>query len=169
MGDATDGSALHGTVKYRALITDFDGVHTDNSVFLDQDGREFVRCSRADGLGIEMLRARGLRLMILSREENPVVAARARKLKMDVLHNIKEKLPVLDEWRLGEGLEWSEIVYIGDDVNDLECIKACGLGVAPKNGHPDVLSAADLCLDKKGGDGALRELCDYLIKNDLKA
>ncbi|WP_150526525.1 KdsC family phosphatase [Roseibium sediminis] len=166
MADRSSGLATR-TLRYKALVTDFDGVHTDNSVFVLEDGREFVRCSRADGMGLEMLRSRGLRLLILSREENAVVSARARKLRMEVAHNIKDKLPALDEWRRSNDLEWSEMIYIGDDVNDLDCMKACGLAAAPANARPEILAVSDVHLKKSGGDGALRELSDYLISNEL--
>lgn len=153
--------------QIRALITDFDGVHTDNSVFLDMDGREFVRCSRADGMGIEMLRRRGLKLLILSRESDGVVAARARKLKMECAHDVKDKLPVLDGWRQRNGLSWQELAYIGDDINDIECLEACGFSAAPGNARPEVKDICQVVLRCSGGEGALRELCDHLIDSAL--
>lgn len=156
-----------GREQIRALITDFDGVHTDNSVFLDMDGREFVRCSRADGMGIEMLRRRGLKLLILSRESDGVVAARARKLQMECAHNVKDKLPVLDAWRQRNGLSWQELAYIGDDINDLECLEACGFSAAPRNARAEVKDVCQVVLESSGGEGALRELCDHLIDSAL--
>ncbi len=159
------GASARAQIK--ALITDFDGVHTDNSVFLDMDGREFVRCSRADGMGIEMLRGRGLKLLILSRESDGVVAARARKLQMECAHNVKEKLPVLDAWRRRNGLSWQELAYIGDDINDLECLEACGFAAAPRNARHEVKEVCQVVLTCAGGDGALRELCDHLIERAL--
>ena len=159
------GAAARAQIK--ALVTDFDGVHTDNSVFLDMDGREFVRCSRADGMGIEMLRRRGLKLLILSRESDGVVAARARKLQMECAHDVKDKLPFLDAWRQRNGLSWQELAYIGDDINDLECLEACGLSVAPCNARAEVKEVCQIVLKCSGGDGALRELCDHLIDSAL--
>lgn len=153
--------------QIRALITDFDGVHTDNSVFLDMDGRELVRCSRADGMGIEMLRRRGLKLLVLSRESDGVVAARARKLQMECAHDVKDKLPFLDAWRQRNGFSWQELAYIGDDVNDLECLEACGVSAAPSNARPEVKEICQIVLRRSGGDGALRELCDHLIDSAL--
>lgn len=159
------GAAARAQIK--ALVTDFDGVHTDNTVLLDMDGREFVRCSRADGMGLEMLRARGVKLLVLSRESDGVVAARARKLQMECAQNVKEKLPVLDDWRQRNNLSWQELAYIGDDINDLECLAASGLPVAPSNARPEVKDICKIVLQSAGGNGALRELCDHLIERKL--
>ncbi len=156
-------------IRIKALVTDFDGVHTDDKVTVDADGKELVRCSRADGMGIEMLRGKGLALLILSREQNAVVRARASKLKMDVQHHVTDKLPALDAWRKGLGIEWSEIAYIGNDINDVECMQACGLSFCPADAHRSARSVADIVLVNRGGDGAIREMSDYLLANDLLA
>jgi YrbI family 3-deoxy-D-manno-octulosonate 8-phosphate phosphatase len=158
-----------GSVRIRALVTDFDGVHTDDRVIVQQDGSEAVRCSRRDGMGIEILRERGLHLLILSREQNPVVGARAAKLKIEVQHHIREKLPALDDWRRDKGLEWHEIAYVGNDVNDVDCMKACGFSFAPADAHDSARSIATVVLGRDGGNGALRELCDYLVCNKMVA
>lgn len=151
----------------KALVTDFDGVHTDDRVIVNQDGSEAVRCSRSDGMGIEFLRNRGIKTLILSREKNPVVSARAAKLQMDVLHHIANKLPALDAWRSENCLGWSEIAYVGNDVNDLECMKACGLSFAPSDAHPEAKAVATRVLGKAGGNGALREVSELLTSQDL--
>ncbi|AUX80452.1 acylneuraminate cytidylyltransferase [Sinorhizobium fredii] len=162
-----DPHRLSPNSKIKALITDFDGVHTDDCVIVNQDGSEAVRCSRSDGMGIEMLRNRGLKMLILSREQNPVVKVRAAKLKMDVLHHICDKLPALDAWRSEHRLDWAEIAYIGNDINDLDCMKVCGMSFAPSDAHPEAKAISTMVLRKSGGNGALRELSDYLISNDL--
>ncbi|KJF71935.1 acylneuraminate cytidylyltransferase [Agrobacterium arsenijevicii] len=154
-----------GSIK--ALVTDFDGVHTDDSVFVDQDGTESVRCSRSDGMGLELLRNAGLRLLILSREQNAVVKARANKLRMEAMYHIHDKLPALGKWRLENALEWSEIAYIGNDINDVECMKACGSSFAPSDAHQSAKEVAHMVLSRPGGNGALRELSDYLLTNRL--
>lgn len=155
--------------KIKALVTDFDGVHTDDKVTLHENGHESVRCSRSDGMGIELLRDRRVKLLILSREENPVVRSRAKKLKMAVQHHVKDKLPALDAWRIENQLEWSEIAYIGNDINDLDCMKASGISFCPADAHSSARSIATVVLRRPGGDGALRELSEYLIANDLIA
>lgn len=158
-------SATNTVVK--ALVTDFDGVHTDDKVIVHQDGTESVRCSRSDGMGIEMLRNLSLPILILSREHNSVVRARADKLKVEVMHQVADKLPTLDRWRREQGLEWSEIAYIGNDINDIECMKACGLSFCPSDAHDSVRRVATIVLTKPGGNGALRELSEYLIERKL--
>lgn len=160
-------SPLAGQI--RAVVTDFDGVHTDDRMLVDQDGREAVFCSRRDGMGIERLRDRGVRLLILSKEANPVVRARAAKLEMPVQNQVDDKLPALDAWRIEHGLEWSEIAYIGNDINDVACMSACGLAFSPSDAHPDALEAADIVLEASGGKGALREMSDTLIARQLIA
>ncbi|MCM2435385.1 acylneuraminate cytidylyltransferase [Agrobacterium rosae] len=164
--DALENPPAHaGEIK--ALITDFDGVHTDDRVLVNQDGSESVTCSRSDGMGIERLRGAGTKLLILSRESNTVVTVRAQKLKMEVMHHVTEKLPVLDSWRQENGLEWSEIAYIGNDINDVDCMEACGLSFCPSDAHETAKNVADKVLDKAGGHGALRELSDYLISHSI--
>lgn len=156
-----------GFVKIKALITDFDGVHTDDRVIVHQDGTESVRCSRSDGMGIEFLRNRGLGILILSREQNSVVRARANKLKIDVIHQVSDKLPTLDAWRLARELDWTEIAYIGNDINDLDCMQACGISFCPADSHAQIKNAATVVLERPGGHGALRELSEYLIDHQL--
>ncbi|WP_105385824.1 acylneuraminate cytidylyltransferase [Neorhizobium alkalisoli] len=153
--------------KLKALVTDFDGVHTDDLVIVNQDGSESVRCSRSDGMGLEILRKAGLKLLILSREENPVVRTRANKLRMDVQHHVLDKMSGMTTWRLENNLEWDEIAYIGNDINDLECMEKCGLSFAPSDAHHDICKIADIVLTRPGGKGALRELSEYLISNKL--
>jgi N-acylneuraminate cytidylyltransferase len=152
---------------FKALVTDFDGVHTDDLVTVHQDGTEAVTCSRADGMGIELLRKSGLKLLILSKETNPVVQARAAKLKMEVQGSVEGKLAALDVWRQANGLEWSEVVYIGNDINDRECMQACGFAAAPADARPEICDLAHLVLDRPGGKGALRALSDYLLTQRL--
>lgn len=154
-------------MRIKAVITDFDGVHTDDRVTLDQDGRELVTCSRRDGLGLELLRKRDVKLMILSKEANPVVRARAAKLKMPVMNQVEDKYSVLETWRQEHGLEWQDMAYIGNDVNDVDCMRACGLSFAPADAHLTALEVADRVLNANGGMGAVREMCDYLISMDL--
>jgi YrbI family 3-deoxy-D-manno-octulosonate 8-phosphate phosphatase len=155
--------------QIRAVVTDFDGVHTDDRVLVSQDGQEAVFCSRRDGMGIERLRDKGIRLLILSKEANPVVRTRAAKLKMPVQNHVDDKLSALEAWRNEHGLAWDEIAYIGNDINDVACMTACGLAFCPADAHPDALGVADIVLDASGGKGALREMSDYLIARQLVA
>jgi len=150
--------------KVAALVMDFDGVLTDNRVSVDQDGRESVQCSRADGMGLELLRKVGLPLLVLSKEENPVVAARCKKLRVRCEQGIEAKLPALHAYCAELGIALENVVYVGNDINDLECLRAVGCGVAVADAHPEALSAARLVLAAKGGEGAVRELCEMILE-----
>ncbi len=149
--------------RIRALVTDFDGVHTDDTVSVDEDGRETVRCSRSDGMGIERLRQAGMPILILSKETNAVVARRAEKLKLPVIHGENDKLLALRKWADENGIDLDTICFVGNDVNDIACMQAAGLAVAPRDARREALAVADLILDKAGGKGAVREICEKLL------
>jgi N-acylneuraminate cytidylyltransferase len=147
----------------RLFVLDFDGVFTDNRVQVGQDGREYVTCSRGDGLGIERLRRKGIEAVVLSTETNPVVGARCRKLNLPFVQGMSDKglaLRALTESR-GVGLE--EIAFVGNDVNDLECLRLARAAVVPADAHPEALREADLVLSSRGGHGAVREVCELAI------
>ncbi|MER5324298.1 N-acetylneuraminate synthase family protein [Streptosporangium roseum] len=146
-----------------AVITDFDGVHTDDRAYVDQDGREMVAVSRSDGMGIALLRRSGVKLMIMSTEHNPVVAARARKLDVPVLQGLTDKRTVLRDWLAIEGLDPARVAYIGNDVNDLGPMSDVGWPVTVPDAHPRVRAAARTVLTRPGGAGAVRELCDRVL------
>lgn len=146
-----------------ALIMDFDGVFTDNSVFVLEDGREAVQCHRGDGMGLTMLKDKGIPLFVLSMEINSVVKARCKKLGIEVQHNISDKLPTLLEWTKSHGIALRDVIYIGNDINDLECMNAVGCSVAVADAVPEVLNTARIVLRSNGGKGALRELAEMLL------
>ena len=159
-----DGQSLGDFApRCKAIVFDFDGVLTDNAVFVEQTGTESVRCDRRDGYGFGLAKAAGVRTLILSKERNRVVAARAEKLDCEVIHGVDEKPIVLEGWLNNNGMDWSEIAYVGNDLNDLQCIINAGLGVAVSDAFPEVLDAADLVLTRPGGHGAARELIDRLL------
>jgi YrbI family 3-deoxy-D-manno-octulosonate 8-phosphate phosphatase len=143
-----------------AVITDFDGVHTDDRAYVDSDGREMVLVSRSDGMGVSLLRRAGVKVLVMSTEHNPVVAARARKLGVPVLQGLADKRTVLRDWLSIEGLDPARVAYVGNDVNDLGPMSEVGWPVAVPDAHPRVRAAARVVLSKAGGDGAVRELCD---------
>jgi YrbI family 3-deoxy-D-manno-octulosonate 8-phosphate phosphatase len=147
-----------------AVVLDFDGVLTDDAVTVDQDGRESVRCSRSDGLGLEALRKAGVPLLVLSKEQNPVVAARCKKLQIRCAQGIDSKLPVLRAFCAELGVPLEHTVYVGNDVNDLECLAAVGCGVAVADAHPRAKLQASIVLEAAGGLGAVRELCDLILE-----
>lgn len=149
-----------------AIVFDFDGVHTDDSVLTFSDGTEAVLAKRGDGLGVERLRRSGIPAIVVSKERNPVVAARCRKLQLDVLQGVDDKLPALREWAGSAGIDLASVVYLGNDINDLDCLLAVGCGVVVADAHPDVLPAAQIVLDAAGGRGAVRELIDLVLDRD---
>jgi len=146
------------------LVLDFDGVLTDDRVYLNQEGKETVAAHRGDGMGIARLKETGVEVMILSTEKNPVVQARGKKLKIPVYQGIDEKGKKLQEIIQEKGFSADQIVYVGNDVNDLPCFPLVGLAVAVADALPAVKDQAGLVLSKNGGYGAVREICDLIIE-----
>jgi YrbI family 3-deoxy-D-manno-octulosonate 8-phosphate phosphatase len=148
----------------RAVIFDFDGVMTDDAVFILSTGEEAVRASRSDGMGISRLkRETSIRTLVLSTERNPVVEKRCAKLQMECLQGIDDKPAVLDTWLSDAAIDRAHVVYMGNDLNDLECMSMVGFSVAPADAHPTIRKIANLVTTRRGGDGAVRELCELLI------
>jgi N-acylneuraminate cytidylyltransferase len=146
------------------LVLDFDGVLTDNRVWTDQDGRETVAANRSDSLGLELLRKAGVPSLVISKEVNPVVAARCRKMKVEYLQGIDDKATVLAQLLHERGLDAAHVVYVGNDTNDLPCFPIAACAIAVADAHPAVLRAADIVLALRGGHGAVREVCDLLLQ-----
>jgi N-acylneuraminate cytidylyltransferase len=147
----------------RALITDFDGVHTADTAYVDQTGHESVRVSRSDGYGVAELRRAGVPFLILSKERNPVVAARAAKLGVDHLQGIDDKITALSAWLTERGIDRRDVAYLGNDVNDLGPMSLVGWPAAVADAHPQVRAAARVILNRSGGNGAVREICDRIL------
>jgi YrbI family 3-deoxy-D-manno-octulosonate 8-phosphate phosphatase len=153
-----------------AVVLDFDGTQTDDRVLIDAEGREFVAVHRGDGLGIAALRdTTDLRLLILSTEQNPVVAARARKLRVPVLHGIDRKDLALKQWCEEQGIAPERVLYVGNDVNDLPCFALVGWPVAVAQAHDVVRGAARAVTTTPGGEGAIREIAAWLLGPTLSA
>jgi N-acylneuraminate cytidylyltransferase len=146
------------------LVFDFDGVFTDNRVYVLEDGREAVACSRGDGMGLSLLRQAGVPMMVLSTEENPVVSARCRKLKLECQWGLSDKRAALVELARRKNVDLAQIVFVGNDVNDLGCMEAAGFAIAVADAHPRAREQADFVLSAPGGKGAVRELCDLLLQ-----
>ncbi len=151
----------------RALVTAFDGVHTDNSVFVNQDGTESIVCNRYDEFGLERLIGRGARLLMLDREEDNLAQMRARKLAMEYRYHPFDKLQILSDWRQKNDLDWSEIAYVGAGLADLDCMNSCGLSAAPRNAPSEVKATATVVLENAGGAAALHEFSEFLISRDM--
>ncbi|MEQ8786847.1 MAG: acylneuraminate cytidylyltransferase [Pirellulaceae bacterium] len=152
-----------------AVVFDFDGVFTDNRVVVDQDGRESVACSRGDGLGVELLRKSGVPALVLSKEPNRVVQQRCMKLQLPCLQGVDDKLPVLRDWAEANRIRLRHTVYMGNDVNDIDCLLNVGCGVAVADGHPLARQAARIVLAKDGGHGAVRELVELVLERNTGA
>ncbi|MCC2028393.1 acylneuraminate cytidylyltransferase [Microbacterium sp. YMB-B2] len=150
-------------IPAKAMVTDFDGVHTDDTAFVDADGHEFVRVSRSDGMGVSRLRRAGIPMLILSTETNTVVGARGRKLGVPVAQAIDDKASALAAWAADEGIDLADIAYLGNDVNDLGAMGIVGWPVAVADARPEVRAAARVVLTRRGGDGAVRELIERVL------
>ena len=147
------------------VVFDFDGVMTDNRVWVDQNGREMVAASRAEGPGLRALESRGIRPLVISGEVNQVVAARCRKLQVQALQGIADKAAALREYLQAEKIDPAQVVYLGNDVNDLPCFPLVACAAAVADAEPEVLRQADLVLTRKGGHGAVRELCEMILNH----
>ena len=149
----------------KMIITDFDGVITDGRVWTDENGKETVAASRSDSMRIRQLRERGIEVMILSSEVNNVVKARAEKMGIEAIHglSLNGKGEALKKFLTEKNLDPAQIIYVGNDFNDLPCFEIAGWAVAVADAYPDVIRAADYVLSKPGGYGAIRELCDLVL------
>jgi N-acylneuraminate cytidylyltransferase len=146
------------------VVFDFDGVLTDNRVWNDADGRELVASYRSDSIGLNNLRKAGIAALVLSSEVNPVVSARCRKLKLDVVQGVDDKAAALKNILSDRGLDPAHVIYVGNDTNDLPCFPLVASAIAVADSQPQVLRSADIVLNQPGGRGAVRELCDLLIQ-----
>ena len=155
----------------RLAVFDFDGVFTDNAVWVDGEGGESVRCCRADGFGLRRLEEVGVEALIVSTETAPVVTARARKLGVECVQGVEEKLPVLREQAAARGVSLEATAYLGNDLNDAACLEAVGLAVVPADAWPEARALAQWVLTRNGGEGCVREFCDavWLAKGGVAA
>ena len=144
------------------IVYDFDGVMTDNRVIVYQDGTEAVIVNRADGLGVDHFRSLGIPQLILSTETNPVVKVRAAKLRLEVITSCKDKKLALENYCSQNRYDLNKVMYLGNDLNDLEVMKIVGFPVAPVDAHPKIKKIAKLITEAKGGEGVVRELSDAI-------
>jgi len=146
----------------KLVVFDFDGVFTDNHVYFAQDGTEYVKCWRGDGLGLAKLRELGIQILVLSTETNPVVEKRCQKLKIEYIIGCKDKLAALKKELKKRNIRSENTCYMGNDINDLECLKYVGLPVATFDADREVIEVARHITKKPGGLGAVREICDLI-------
>jgi YrbI family 3-deoxy-D-manno-octulosonate 8-phosphate phosphatase len=153
--------SLQELIRHVRLVAfDFDGVFTDNMVFVFQDGREAVRCSRGDGLGLQKLKRRNVAAVIISTETNPVVSARSLKLGLRAIQGCDDKVQALESVCQEMGLPFNQVAFVGNDINDLPCLCEVGLPIVVGDAHPDVIPYARYQTRALGGHGAVREICD---------
>ena len=148
----------------KLVIFDFDGVFTDNTVYVNQDGVEQVRCWRSDGLGLSRLRAAGVPARIVSTEANPVVVVRAAKLKLPCRHAVEDKARAVIEICREMGIDPRESMFVGNDINDIPAFGEVGVPVAVADAYSEVDPHVLFRTYKSGGFGAVREICDLVCE-----
>jgi 3-deoxy-D-manno-octulosonate 8-phosphate phosphatase (KDO 8-P phosphatase) len=146
--------------RVRFAFFDFDGVFTDNRVWVDERGDELLAFSRSDGLGLRRLDQVGVQYLIVSMEQSPIVGARAQKLRAGCVQGVDDKLSVVRERSEAAGIALEDVAYVGNDINDAECLQAVGLPVVPADAWPEVQPLARWVLARAGGAGCVREFCD---------
>ncbi|MBT5398960.1 HAD hydrolase family protein [bacterium] len=150
-----------------AFIFDFDGVLTNNLVYIDENSKEAVRCSRSDGLAFDVLRKIEKPVYILSTEKNPVVSARAKKMQVPVIQGVGDKVLTLSRLAKDKSYTMSKLLYVGNDLNDYYAMKLCGFSACPIDSHKKIKKIATFVLNTEGGSGVVRELVEEIIGLDF--
>lgn len=158
-----DGDTAKRIARLRVLFLDFDGVFTDNTVYVNERGEETVRCWRGDGLGLSRLKQSGVQPVIVSTESNAVVPFRAAKMKIVCHHGIEDKLAAIAGISRELGAVLDECGFVGNDINDLTALRAVGFAAIVGDAHPSVAAAAHYRTVAAGGQGAVREICDLIV------
>jgi YrbI family 3-deoxy-D-manno-octulosonate 8-phosphate phosphatase len=148
--------------KPKVIFTDFDGCLTDDRVWLNQDGEEFVAANRKDGLAVQRLKKLGIQVVIASTESNKVVLARGNKIGVEVLQGLADKAEAIDKYLKENNLVWKDIWYVGNDVNDLGAIEKAKFSICPADAVKKVKKSVNLILKTKGGYGILEEIVSNL-------
>lgn len=153
---------VKGNIKL--IVYDFDGVMTDNRVFITQDGKESVACNRGDGLGINLIKDMSISQIILSTENNEVVLQRAKKLGIPAFHGVINKKQSLSSYCLEKKIDFKDILYVGNDINDIDVMALVGLPVCPADAHEKIREISIYITKAIGGAGVVRELADWLTE-----
>lgn len=156
-------SKLKNLRKVKLIVFDFDGVFTDNRVYVGQDGREMVCCWRSDGIGLDRVKGIGIKTLVISSEVNPVVNKRCTKLKIDCISGAKNKLSTLKRILSEQNLSPRNVCFVGNDLPDLDCLRYVGYPVAVRDSVEEVLKVARYITKREGGAGAVREVCDLIF------
>jgi YrbI family 3-deoxy-D-manno-octulosonate 8-phosphate phosphatase len=159
--DLTLNKAQLASVQLVAF--DFDGVFTDNMVYLNEEGIESVRCWRSDGLGLSRLKSAGINMVIISTEVNPVVTARAKKLNIPCRQGVEDKAQAIISICKEFEVDIKRAAFVGNDINDIAAFELVGLPIAVYDAHPEVLPYISYQTKAMGGRGAVREVCDLIF------
>ena len=151
-------------VNIQLVVFDFDGVMTDNRVYVTENGEESVSCWRSDGLGLAKLKSLGLPLWVISTEKNKVVSARCRKLQIDCIQGCDDKHTAVMKLVKQFDCSLDDVLYMGNDINDIDCLQSVGLPVVVQDAYPEVVKLAKFQTQKAGGFGAVREICDLIYE-----
>ena len=150
-----------------AFVFDFDGVLTNNLVQIDENGKESVSCSRADGLAFDVLRKLNKPAYILSTEKNLVVKARAKKLNIPAIQGVVDKVETIKKLAADNNYSLKNILYVGNDLNDYLAMQLCGYSACPADSHSKIKSVSSIILSTNGGDGIVRELLEESLNLDF--
>ena len=151
--------------KIKLIVYDFDGVMTDNKVYIDQNGNEMVQVNRADGLGVAEIKKMEIEQIIMSTETNPVVSARAIKLDIPCLQGLDNKKDALTDYCQKNEIEIKQVAYVGNDINDKDAMEIVGFSFCPADAHETIKEISDHVFKRNGGDGVIRELLDLIKEN----
>lgn len=151
--------------QLKLIVFDFDGVFTDGKVIVSDEGIESVVCSRRDTLRFPELRALGIDLIVMTNERNPVASKRCQKLQITCYQGLDDKLKTLQRICGEKNLTAESTAYMGDDINDLECLRWAGIAIVVADGDEKCKEEADYITKRSGGDNAVREVCDYILEN----
>ena len=149
--------------QLKLIVFDFDGVFTDGKVIVNEDGSESVVCSRKDTLRFPEIKALGIGLVVISKERNPVVEARCRKMGIECFHGVDDKFTLFKKLLESRKISSEEVAFVGDDINDVECLKHVGIAFTVADGYEECKMVADYVATRKGGDHAVREICDLVL------
>jgi len=155
--------------QIKLLILDFDGVLTDNFVYVNQEGIESVKCNRSDGIGISRLKNLGIKVVIISTEKNKIVSVRADKLKVDVIQGVNDKKIEVEKISHVLNIKLSEIAFLGNDINDIPAFEIVGFPIAVADCYLEVEPYVNYKTKSKGGEGAVREICDLIYFAKIKS
>jgi YrbI family 3-deoxy-D-manno-octulosonate 8-phosphate phosphatase len=163
--EGTFGVHMYLTKTIELIVYDFDGVMTDNTALLSEDGKESAVVNRGDGLGVKMIKdALGIKQVIISSEANPIVAFRGNKLGVDVLYNVKDKKAAMEKYCADNEISLKNALYIGNDINDYDAMQASGFRACPSDAEEEIIAISGMIFNAKGGRGVVRELYRALSK-----